>query len=349
MKRSHRAALALGLSVPLAGCTSTSAEGGGSGDVLVVEGYAAEYQALFEKNIARPFTEKTGIRIRFTAGGSATESYAAIRASNGDPGVDVAVMTSLELYQGARDRLLAPVTPDKVPNLAKEPRKLRDNAYGVGIIQDVQQVVLMYRKTLFPRPPASWNVMWQPQYRSGALIFNPGNVLGVYAMLTAAELDGGGIDDTAPGFSRIATLAKYALATPKASAEAVPFMEKRTATVFPYLDGRAAIYAKTTDYDFTVPREGTYASLGALAIPVGAAHRQSAYTFMDYWLSPEVQRRWALAYNVGPAITGLRFPATFSAKHVTTPAQLDHLKIADAATVVKNRTAWGQRWAEAVR
>src|SRR3569833_915099 len=98
MKRSHRAALALGLSVTLAGCTSTSAEGGGSGDVLVVAGYAAEYQALFEKNIARPFTEKTGIRIRFTAGGSATESYTTNQTSNGDPGVDGAVMTSLELY-----------------------------------------------------------------------------------------------------------------------------------------------------------------------------------------------------------------------------------------------------------
>jgi spermidine/putrescine-binding protein len=349
MKRSHYAGLALGLSAALAGCTSTSTDGGGTGNVLVVEGYAAEYQGLFAKTIAKPFTERTGIRIRFTAGGSASESYAAIRAAGGDPGVDVAVMTSLELYQGSRDKLLAPVTPDKVPNLAKESQKLRDNAYGVGIVQDVQEVVLMYRKKLFPQPPTSWDVMWQPRYRSGALIFNPTNVIGVYAMLSAAELDGGGSNDTAPGFARIRSLAKYALATPLASAEAVPFMEKRTATVFPYLDGRAAIYAKSTDYDYTVPREGTYASLGTLGIPVGAAHKQAAYRFMDYWLSPEVQRRWALAYNVGPAITGLRFPAAFAAKHVTTPAQLDKLKIADAATVVKNRTAWGQRWAEAVR
>ncbi|MGH3374114.1 MAG: ABC transporter substrate-binding protein [Actinoallomurus sp.] len=350
MKRSRYAALALGLSATLAGCTSTSTDGGGSsGNVLVVEGYAAEYQSLFEKTIAKPFTDRTGIRIRFTAGGSASESYAAVRAAGGDPGVDVAVMTSLELYQGSRDKLLAPVTPDQVPNLAKEPQKLRDNAYGVGIIQDVQEVVLMYRKKLFPQPPTSWNVMWQPQYRSGALIFNPANVIGVYAMLSAAELDGGGINDTAPGFSRIRALAKYALATPQASAEAVPFMEKGTTTVFPYLDGRAAIYAKTTDYDFTVPREGTYASLGSLGIPVGAAHKPAAYKFMNYWLSPEVQQRWAQAYNVGPAITGLRFPAAFAAKHITTPAQLDKLKIADAATVVKNRTDWGQRWAEAVR
>lgn len=346
MTRSMCVVLVAGVFAALAGCTSTSAD---DGDVLVVEGYGAEYQELFEDTIARPFTEETGIEIRYTAGGSASEQYAAIRASGGDPGFDVAVMTSLELYQGSQDRLLAGVTEEQVPNLRHVPQKLRDNAYGVGAIQDVQQVVLMYRKALFPQPPDSWDVMWEPRYRDGTLIFNPANIMGVYAMLNAAALDGGGIHDTAPGFARIADLARYALATPQASAEAVPFMTKGTATVFPYFDGRAAIYARTTGYDYTVPAEGTYASLGSLGIPVGAGNKDAAYRFVDYWLSPEVQQRWALAYNVGPAVTGLEFPAEFGAKHITTPEQLDQVRIADAATVVEHRTSWGEQWAEAVR
>ena len=351
MKKLLCVVLGLGLASGLVACTSTASTESSSqtGDVLVVEGYGAEYQPLFEEQIAKPFTEKTGIQIRFTAGGSAAERYAAIRASGGKPGFDVGVMTSLELYQGSQDHLLAPVTPAEVPNLANLSPKLRANAYGVGAIQDVQQVVLMYNKALFPQPPSSWGVMWEPRYRSGALIFNPGNIIGVYAMLSAAELDGGGIDNTAPGFARIAELAKHALATPQASAEAVPFMTKKTASVFPYLDGRAAIYAKTTDYDFVVPREGTYASLGSLGIPAGAAQKDAAYQFVDYWLSSEVQQRWARAYNVGPAVSGLEFPADFTVKHVTTPAQLDKLKIADAATVMKNRTGWTQQWAKSVR
>lgn len=349
MMRSMRVLLVAGVFAGLAGCVSTSADGGDDGNVLVVEGYGAEYQELFDDAVAKPFTEATGIEIRYAAGGSASEQYAAIRASGGDPGFDVAVMTSLELYQGSRDRLLAEVTEEQVPNLSRLPQKLRDNTYGVGAIQDVQQVVLMYRKSLFPEPPASWGVMWEPEYRDGTLIFNPGNIMGVYAILSAAELDGGGIDDTAPGFARIAELAKYALATPQASAEAVPFMTKGTATVFPYLDGRAAIYAKTTDYDYAVPAEGTYASLGSLGIPAGAGNKTAAYRFIDYWLSPEVQKRWALAYNVGPAVTGLEFPPEFTAKHITTAEQLDRTKIADAATVVEHRTSWAEQWAGAVR
>ncbi|MFI6285069.1 PotD/PotF family extracellular solute-binding protein [Streptomyces sp. NPDC051018] len=348
MKKFVCLALALGLTATLAACSSTST-GGGAADELVIEGYGAEYQDIFEKEIAEPFTEKTGIKIKYTAAGSASEQYAAIRAANGDPGFDLAVMTSLELYQGSRDRLLAPVTTEKVPNLARVPRKLRDKTYGVGVIQDVQQVVLMYHRSLFPEPPTSWKAMWDPKYRSGTLIFNPANILGVYAMLSAAELDGGGIGDTEPGFARIKELARYALATPQASAGAVPYMEKGTATLFPYLDGRAAIYAKTTDYDYTVPSESSYASLGSLGIPARAANKDAAYKFIDYWLSGEVQRRWALAYNVGPAVTGLDFPAEFAAKHITTAEKLDKIKIADPETVTRNRTAWGQRWAEAVR
>ncbi|WP_162181244.1 extracellular solute-binding protein [Rhodococcus wratislaviensis] len=343
-------ALALGVLTTLVACVSTSTSDSANGvDTVLVEGFGAEYQDLFEEQIAKPFTEATGIQVKYSAGGSGAEQYAAIRASNGDPGFDLAVMTSLELYQGSRDEMLTPVTPQQVPNMARLPQKLLNNTYGVGAIQDIQQVVLMYNRTTFPQPPTSWEVQWDPEYRSGALIFNPANILGVYALLNAAELDGGGIDDIDPGFARTAELAKYALATPTRSAEAVPFMAKETATAFPYLDGRAAIYSQTNNYDFTVPHEGTYASLGSLGIPVGAAHKDSAYKLIDYWLSDEVQQRWALKYNVGPAITGLQFSPDFAAKHITTPEALEEIKIADAATVVKNRTEWSQQWAEAVR
>ena len=347
MKKIAGLGLALAVALAVSGCTST---GAGSGeDVLVVEGYGAEYQQLFDEHIGTPFTEQTGIQVQYSASGAASEHYAAIRAAHGDPGFDVAVMTNLELFQGSKDGLLDPVSEQQVPNLAKVSKKIRDATNGAGVIHDVQQVALMYKRSLFPTPPTSWNVMWDPKYRSGALVFNPTNIMGFYQVLSAAELDGGSITDAAPGFARIADLATSALATPQASAEAVPYMEKGTATVFPYQDGRAAIYAKTTDYDFTVPQEGTYAVLGALGIPVGAAHKAAAHRFMDYWLSPEVQQRWATAYNVGPAVTGLQFPAEFAAKHVTTAEQIDKLKIADPEIVARDRTEWSRKWAEAVR
>ncbi|WP_329392050.1 extracellular solute-binding protein [Streptomyces sp. NBC_01716] len=350
MKKIISVALVLGLSASLAACTSTGPDAGsGGGDVVVVEGYGAEYETLFRENIAKPFTKETGIKVEYRGGGSGAETYAAVRAANGDPGFDLGIMTHLELEQGHQDNLLARVTEKQVPNLANVPQKLKEHTNGVGAIQEVQQVCLMYNRDDFPKPPTSWDVMWNPKYRQGTLIFSPSNALGVYSLLTLADMGGGSSNNMGPAFKRTEEMAKYALATPTSSSEAVPFMAKETATTFPYFDGRAAIYAKTNNYDFTVPKEGTYANLGALGVPDGADHKGNAFKLIDYWLSKEVQERWALAYNVGPAITSLTFPAAFAAKHVTTPEQLDKIKIADASTVNDNRNEWQQQWQEAVR
>lgn len=351
MKRCSRtlAAPALALAFLISACTSTAASSGGDGDVLVVEGYGAEYEKIFDEVIAKPFEQETGIAVEYQAFGSATQRYAKILASRGDPDFDLAIMTDVELYQGAQDELLAPVTPSEVPNLSAQPQKLRDAGHGVGAIQDVQYMSLMYNRSLFPTPPTSWDALWDPRYRSGTMVFNPTGMVGVFEILVAAELEGGGIDDMEPGFERLADLARYAAATPSTSAEVVPFMEQGQATVFPYLDGRAAIYSKTTDYDFTLPDEGSYALLGAMGIPEGSPNKESAYKLMDFWLRPDVQKRWAEGYNVGPAVSGIEFDADFTDKHVVTPESLDAVRIADPEKVQENRSKWSQQWAEAVR
>ena len=334
----------------LSACADTS-DGASSGEAetVVVGGYPAEYEEVFMDVIAKPFTEKTGIKVEYSSGPSASEYYAQTRASRGEPGWDVAVGTQFEVFQGAKDGLLAPVTEKEVPNLAGMPDVLREATHGVGIIQDVQYVAMMYSKKAFPEAPTSWEAMWDPKYRSGALIFNPANLVGVFQLLIAAKLEGGGAEDIDPGFKRITELAKYAAGTPTASAEAVPFMDQGTATAFPYLDGRAAIYAATTDYDYTLPEEGSFASLGTLSIPSGAANKEAAYELMNFWLDPEVQRAWAEAYNVGPAVTGLEFDPEFAEKHVTTPEKLEQLELIDPQSLADNRSDWSQRWAEAVQ
>lgn len=349
MGRSTATLAALALSVLLlSACTSTAGDGG-EGKSIVVEAYGAEYEELFDEVIAKPFTRETGIQVQYQTSGSATQGYAKIMASGGDPDFDITTMTNVELYQGRKDGLLAPVSAAEVPNIDRLAPKLREATYGVGVIQDVQYVSLMYSKSRFPTPPTSWKVMWDPQYRAGSLIFNPANLMGAYFMITAAELDGGGIDNMEPGFKRVSDLAPYAIGTPTKSAEAVPFMEQREATVFPYLDGRAAIYAKTTDYDFTLPDEGAYGLLGSLAIPEASPNKAAAYKLMDFWLRPDIQKRWAEAYNVGPSVTGLTFDEEFTDKHIVTPASLDKLQLADPEKVLEHRTDWSQRWAEAAR
>lgn len=337
------AAASVALATALTGC-GTGAAGDSSDQTLVVQAYGGEYQGIFQKAIGKPFTKKTGIKIKYVVGGSASENYAAIRAAAGQTGFDVAVMTDQELHQGAKDKLLTPVSTKQVPNLRNVYPEVAKATDGYGVIQELQQVVLMYDKKRFSSPPTSWNAMWDSKYRKGTIVWNPTNVLGVYQLLTAAKLAGGSETDVDPGWRKLGQLAGDVVGTPTSSSEAVPYMEKGTASAFPYFDGRAAIYSKTTHYDYVVPKEGTYALLGSLGVPTGAQHKEAAYKLLNFWLERSTQERWAQAYQVGPSMPGTHLPAEFAKRHITSQRQLDSVSIADADLVAKHRNDWLKRW-----
>src|SRR5919112_1282544 len=86
----------------------------GSGEVIV-NGFAAEFEDLFNKYIKEPFEKETGIRVVYDSTGSAAEDYAKIRASGGDPGWDVDVVTAQEAIQGAKEGLLLEITEQNAP------------------------------------------------------------------------------------------------------------------------------------------------------------------------------------------------------------------------------------------
>lgn len=328
----------------LAACGGGEGTGGGAGR-LVIDGYGAEYAKIWMEVVGKPFEAETGIEVEYIPEGAAAEAYTAIRATRGEPGFDVGIMTSWEIAQGRKDRLLAPVTPAQVPNVANAYPQLVQAAGGAGAIHELQQVVLMYDKKKSDKPPTSWNVAWDPEYRGGTLAWHPSNALGVLQLLITADLAGGDASNVEPAWTKYEELAPHLLASPSQSAEAVPYMEQGKASAFPYFDGRAAIYAKTTHYDFTVPQEGTYALLGALGVPVGAKNKKNAYKFLDFWLRPDVQARWAQRYNVGPTVRGVELPAEFADKHVSSADDLGtKVKVPDADAVNANRGAWLKRW-----
>jgi putative spermidine/putrescine transport system substrate-binding protein len=294
--------------------------------------------------IGHPFEEETGIKVKYLPTGSADEDYVAIRAAMGDPGFDIAVMTAQEIIQGGKDGLLAKVTENDVPNLANVYPEVREASGDAGVVHELQQVVLMYDTKKFPEPPTSWEVMWDPQYRGGTLVWQPSNILGVYQMLIAADLAGGNEHNVQPGWSKLGELAGYAHATPSSSSEAVPYMEQGALSAFPYWDGRAAIYSQSTPYDYVVPEEGAYALLAALGIPSEAQNKEAAFKLMNYWLSDEVQARWAQAYKVGPSVEGVDLPPEARKGHITSAEDLAKVRIANAQTIIDNRTDYLKQW-----
>jgi putative spermidine/putrescine transport system substrate-binding protein len=315
----------------------------GSGEV-VVNGYAAEYEDLFNKLIKAPFEQETGIRVVFDSTGSAAEDYAKIRASGGDPGWDVDVVTAQEAIQGAKENLLLEITEANVPSMRFLYPDMRKLVGTYGVPHEIQYMSLMYNKEKVQPVPDSWQIMWDPKLKGHVIDFQFANILGVYHMIMAAKINGGSIENVEPGFQALEKLKDNLLDFPLQSTQAVVYMERGEVWAMPYWDGRAHYYANQgLPYDFVIPKEGSIPLIDALIVPKGARNKENAFRFIEFWLGKEVQRSWALGYTVGPGRGDIDFPDDFKQRHITSEAQIKQMNPPDFAYIAQNRPAWTDR------
>ena len=315
----------------------------GSGEVIV-NAYSAEYEDIFNKYIKEPFERETGIKIIYDPSGSAAEDYAKIRASGGDPGWDVDAVTAQEAIQGAKEGLLLEINETNTPNLKSFYPDMRMLVGNYGVPYEIQYMSLMYHKAKVDPPPTSWEIMWDPKLKGHVLTFQFANILGVYHMIMAARLNGGSLENVEPGFQALDRLKDNLLDWPQQSTQAVVFMERGEVWAMPYWDGRAHYYVdQGLPYDFLIPKEGSIPLVNSLIIPKGAKNVENAYRFVDFWLSKEIQRSWALGYTVGPGRGDLDFPEEFKKRHITSEEDIKKMGPPDYDYIAKNRPAWTER------
>jgi putative spermidine/putrescine transport system substrate-binding protein len=319
---------------------------GGAAAPVVVVGYGGEYKDIFMKTIGEPFQKASGMQITYDEGGVASQNYAKIRATQGDPGWDLAIVTSFEAVQGAKEGLLRKITDADVPNLKLVYPALRRYAGDYGAPEEIQQMLLVYNPKYVVRPD-SWGALWDPRYKGHVLVFDPVNIMGIYTLIMAAKLDGGDQANIEPGFKRFEGLRGQLRAFLDASTTAITLFQQGEVWLLTYWDGRTAYYIdQGLPMKALVPREGTVALVNALIIPKGARNPAGAYRLIDFWLSKRAQAAWARAYTVGPTEPGIRVPAGFSDLHITSLAQLDKDVLPDLDLIVRNRAQWSQRLKE---
>ncbi|MDR7543779.1 MAG: ABC transporter substrate-binding protein [Armatimonadota bacterium] len=312
---------------------------------LVVNGYGGEYEDIFKKNIKEPFEREFGARIIYDGTGSASEDYAKIRATRGDPGWDVVVMTAPEAIRGCREKLLEPLTEAAVPNLKALYPEVQSVVAPCGAVHEIQYMSLMYNTNHVRPAPDSWKVFWDPRYKGHYIIVDIGSILAVYFLVMASYIHGGDERNITPGFDAIARLRPNALAVIQSSAAMVPYVEREEAWLLPYWDGRAHYYRRRgLPVDFVVPKEGSIFLLVTTSVPIGARNKPLAYKFINWWLNAETQRRWALAYTVGSARGGISFPTEHRQAHISSVAQVRKFKSVDPVYLGEKWPEWTETW-----
>jgi putative spermidine/putrescine transport system substrate-binding protein len=337
-----------------AGITGAPWIGARAADTLVVNAYGGEFQDVFIKTTVQPFEKKFGVTITYDDSGTAAEDYAKIRASRGAPGFDVAAeLTPPEIILGAKEKLLEKITEKEVPNLKHVFRKSLEIIPPHGIVHTYQYTALMWNKQQIEKPD-SWADYWLPGKRYGEKVkgsvinFNPGNLLSIYALIMAAKLGGGGVDNMDPAWEILKQQKPYVGTVVTTSAQAAPYFENGQVWLAPYWSARAGYYiANGYPLGMTVPNDGTIGLGNCAGVPVGASNKKLAFEFLNFRLDPEVQHNFNLGYFSSPARPDITdWPQEFKETQIVTEEQMARIEFPDSDTIGKKRREWTLRWQE---
>ena len=315
-------------------------------DTLVVNSYGGPYEAIIEERIIKPFEEKTGIDVVYDAVGSASQDYAKIRATRGQPGFDVVVMTASQSLQGCKDGLLEKLDATAIPNLGKLGANLAAVAGPCGAVHEVQYMSLLYRTDKLALPPTSWSSLLDPELKGKIILPTFQNIMAVFLMEIMSVSRGGDmIDNIDPGFVAMAELARQSVGFEQSSAILESYIKDGTVWAMPFWNGRAQLLVdQGVPVDYVRPKEGTIPLIATLNVPVGAQNKQAAIAFIDFFLEKSSQEAWVTGYKVGSARTDIEIPDDIRKRQITTQADLESLKLPDLSRIADKLGEWGERW-----
>ena len=323
-------------------------------DTLVVNAYGGEFEEVFMRTVVQPFERKFSVKVTYDGAGTAAEDYARIRASRGAPGFDVAAeLTPPEVLLGQRERLLEPLTEREIPNLRHIWAKSREIVPNTGVMIYYQYLALIWNKQRVAAPD-SWDDYWTPGRKYGDAIrghvinFNPGNLLSIYALIMAAKLGGGGVENMEPAWERLRAQKPWVGTVVTTSAQAAPYFENGQVWIAPYWSARSVYYRDAGHpIDLVIPKEGTIGLGVGSSVPVGARNKRLAYEFINFRLDPEIQREFCLGYKCSPGRADIGgWPADFVTAQITTEAQMAAVDFPDNEILARRRREWTLRWQE---
>ncbi|RCV52279.1 ABC transporter substrate-binding protein [Marinitenerispora sediminis] len=317
-------------------------------DTLVVSTFSFATEE-FERVVAEPFEERTGIRVVLDTGNNATR-LTKLRINREHPDTDVVLISDYFAAIGEDMGLFEQVDPAAVPNLAEiQPWAVDPDGYGPAYTY--QLLGLMYRTDLVEEPPTSWDALWDPEHPGGFALPDISVSAGPLMVLAAGEAYGSGPTDAETGFERLAEIGPDALQFYSRSTEVSSLLERGEIAMAPSLDNFATeSVAAGQPIGFAVPERGRLMTANTARIVAGAPNRAGAEAFIDFLLEPEVQSQMAEAFFDKPVHPDAEVPDLMT--QVSGDAAVDPAgngyRQGDLDLIAGERSAWLDRYVEEV-
>jgi len=293
------------------------------------------------KPLAPQLQQDTGIELVPVIEASAVEGLARLQASRAKPGVDVWFAGEAVAMRAATDNgLLLPLPTDKMPNLAK---LMPGSHNAMFVAYWYFPVGIVYRPDLVPGGRVtSWNDLFQPAFRNEVALPAP-SVYPGRAILVAALLNGGSIDNVKPGIEFLGRMRDQVAMFH--SSDTVARRALARGEVWAIMGSPSAV-KELADQGIPVamicPKPTPLIFEGMTLVNNGNA--DAAATFINRSLAADWQKFMTDVYNLGPVNTEVK-PAEALAKVM--PAPEDAVSF-DEAKINERLGTWTEQFNAAI-
>jgi putative spermidine/putrescine transport system substrate-binding protein len=317
-------------------------------ETIVTTTYPGSWEVAHRQFLVPAFTNATGEKVALQVS-LALDTIAKIVASRANPPFDAFILDEGPYLANVDNDIFAPLTQEKVPNLADLPQRFVD-PNGKGAFVSAQILGIVYNPENIKTPPQSWNDLWKPEYKGRVGITGMGSSLGTSWMVEIAKLHGGDERNMEPAFNAVKELLpNLGAIAPNPGALATLFQQGQIDISFNYLNAILPLAEKGVPIAISQPETGWVLIRNTMHVVKNAKHFDLACRWVDLALSEEVQKGMAGPPNyLAPTNRKVAF-GTELKKVAADNEALSKLTSTDWAAVNPQRSALIERFNKEVR
>ncbi len=344
MKTMHslKAALAGAAILAIAGAAASAhAEG-----ELVISTFGGSFGDDTKTCHVEAFEKATGAEAIVTFG-SSVDNAAKIRATAGDPEIDVAYMDISIAKQMKNEGLLESVDFKSLSNYPDVAKQAFDaDSQFVNFM--TAATVIAYNPNEVDAPPTSWGDLFDPKYAERIALGDITGTSGMHFLIAVNKMKGGDFDSQDAGFAAVEELMPNVVMLYTQADQLVQLFERGEIVMAPWYPDRIGSAAdKGVPVAVAYPKEGAVGIQPTVVVPKGAKNQELAMAFIDVLLSPEGQKCFAEKKYAGPVNTKVELSDKVKAI-VPFGESYDNLWYPDTDAVAKLRPGWTERWQKEV-
>ena len=317
-----------------------------AGGDLVIATFGGSFGADTKTCHVEAFEKATGASGTLTFG-SSVDNAAKIRATAGDPEIDVAYMDISIAKQMKNEGLLETVDFASLSNYAEVAKQAFD-ADGQFVNFMTAATVIGYNPDLVETPPTSWNDLFDPRYAGKIALGDITGTSGMHFLIAVNKMKGGDFESQDAGFAAIEGLMPNVVMLYTQADQLVQLFERGEIAMAPWYPDRIGSAAdKGVPVAVAYPKEGAVGIQPTVAIPKGSKNKDLAMKYIEVLLSAEGQKCFAEKKYAGPVNTKVDLSDKVKAI-VPFGESYDNLWYPDTDAVAKLRPGWTERWKKEV-